>query len=144
MPDQTAAPRATELTGDHGRTTIADVVVAKVAGLAAREIPGVHELLTQGVSGTIAGLAQRVAGGDTRAHGVRVEVGEHEATVDLRVTVEYGVSIPQVAEAVRRNIIDRVGGMTGLIVREVNIDVTDLHFPDEEPAPGQPGVSRAA
>lgn len=126
------APAATELVGEHGRTTIADAVVAKIAGLAAREIPGVHELLPQGVGGTVAGLAQRVTGADPRAVGVNVEVGEREAAVDLRMTVGYGVSIPQVADAVRRNVMGRIQATTGLVVTEVNIDVSDLYFPEED------------
>jgi uncharacterized alkaline shock family protein YloU len=84
-------------------------------------------------------LAQRVTGGDQRAQraqGVNVEVGEREAAVDLRLTVDYGLPIVRVAEAVRRNVIDRVEGMTGLTVREVNIAVDDLFFPeDAAPAP---------
>jgi len=124
--------RATELVTEQGKTTIADVVVSKIAGIAAREVPGVHELVTQGVGGAVTGLAQRVTGADTRSQGVNVEVGEREAAIDLRLTVDYGVSIPQVAEAVRRNIINRLEAMTGLIVNMVNIDVTDLYFPEEE------------
>jgi len=124
-------PRATELVTEQGKTTIADIVVAKIAGLAAREVAGVHELVTQGVGGAVTGLAQRVTGADTRSQGVNVEVGEREAAIDLRLTVDYGVSIPQVAEAVRRNIMSRLEAMTGLIVKEVNIDVTDLYFPEE-------------
>ena len=129
--------RATELVTEQGKTTIADVVVAKIAGIAAREVPGVHELVTQGVGGAVTGLAQRVTGADTRSQGVNVEVGEREAAIDLRLTVDYGVSIPQVAEAVRRNIISRLDAMTGLIVKEVNIDVTDLYFPEDEAQPQQ-------
>ena len=129
-------PRATELVTEQGKTTIADVVVSKIAGIAAREVPGVHELVTQGVGGAVSGLAQRVTGADSRSQGVNVEVGEREAAIDLRLTVDYGVSIPQVAEAVRRNIMARLEAMTGLNVKEVNIDVTDLYFPEEE-APTQ-------
>ena len=125
-------PRATVLVTEQGKTTIADVVVSKIAGIAAREVPGVHELVTQGVGGAVTGLAQRVTGTDTRSQGVNVEVGEREAAIDLRLTVDYGVSIPQVAEAVRRNIMSRLEAMTGLIVKEVNIEVTDLYFPEEE------------
>jgi len=125
-------PRATELVTEQGKTTIADVVVSKIAGIAAREVAGVHELVTQGVGGAVTGLAQRVTRADTRSQGVNVEVGEREAAVDLRLTVDYGVSIPQVAEAVRRNIMSRLEAMTGLVVKEVNIDVTDLYFPEEE------------
>ncbi len=129
-------PRATELVTEQGKTTIADVVVSRIAGIAAREVPGVHELVTQGMGGAVTGLAQRVTRADTRSQGVNVEVGVREAAIDLRLTVEYGVSIPQVAEAVRRNIMNRLESMTGLIVKEVNIDVTDLYFPEDE-APTQ-------
>ena len=89
-------------------------------------------MVTQGVGGAVSGLAQRVTGADTRSQGVNVEVGEREAAIDLRLTVDYGVSIPQVAEAVRRNIMSRLEAMTGLVVKEVNIDITDLYFPEEE------------
>jgi uncharacterized alkaline shock family protein YloU len=67
-----------------------------------------------------------------RSTGVSVEVGEREAAVDLRLTVEYGVSIPDLATGVRANVIDRLQSMTGLRVKEVNIDVVDLYFPEEE------------
>lgn len=111
-----------------GKTHIANGVVAKIAGIAAREIEGVHELSSSGLSN----LATRITRGDTRATGVSVEVGEREAAVDLAAVMEYGVSIPQVAEAVRRNVMDRIHEMTGLLVKEVNIDVSDLYFPEDE------------
>ena len=135
-PQEAAPARATDLVTEHGRTTIADDVVAKIAAIAAREVPGVHELVSQGVGGTLSGLTQRVAGGgggdNIGTQGVSVEVGQREAAVDLRMIVDYGVSIPQVADAVRRNIRNRVNSMTGLTVREVNIDVTDLYFPQQQ------------
>lgn len=133
---ETAPARATDLVTEHGRTTIADDVVAKIAAIAAREVPGVHDLVSQGVGGTLSGLTQRVAGGgggdNIGMQGMSVEVGQREAAVDLRMIVDYGVSIPQVADAVRRNIRNRVNSMTGLTVREVNIDVTDLFFPQRQ------------
>jgi len=145
----TAAPsRATELVTTEGKTTIADVVVSKIAGIAAREVPGVHELVGQGVGAAMSGLAartsaiQRVAHVDTRTAGVNVEVGEREAAVDLRLTVEYGASIPDLAVAVRANVIDRLQSMTGLRVKEVNVDVVDLYFAEEEASPqAPPGVA---
>ncbi len=140
----TPAPgRALETSSAQGRTTIENAVVAKIAGLAAREIEGVHSLEPMGaasaISGLAAGLTARVSGADQNApsrggQNVRVEVGEREAAVDLAMTVDYGVSIPQIADAVRRNIISRVGAITGLTVKEVNIDVADLYFPQEQEA----------
>lgn len=139
---QASSSREIEASTDQGKTTIADGVVAKIVGIATREIEGIHDLVATGAGATISGLATRVTGGDTRASGVSVEVGEKEAAVDLTVVVEYGVSIPQVANAVRRNIINRVGAMTGLTVKEINIAVTDMYFPQDQTVqqPQQPRV----
>jgi uncharacterized alkaline shock family protein YloU len=130
-----AAGLATESDTAQGKTKIEDVVVAKIADLAAREIPGVHDLtpLTTAkmLSGMASSLASRVTGSGSGqpTQLVNVVVGEIEAAVDLGMSVDYGENIPQVADAVRRNIIGRIQAMTGLVVKEVNIDVTDLYFP---------------
>ena len=122
------------LDSGHGSTTIADSVVTKIASIAAREVPGVHDL-GGGAARAIGGFARSVGVGDERMQGVDVEVGEREAAVDLTVVVEYGESIPRIATALRENITRRIEGMAGLTVTEVNIAVSDLYFPgDEMPA----------
>jgi len=62
----------------------------------------------------------------------RGRAGETRAAVVVLVGVEYGVSIVEVANAIRRNIIEQIEGTTGLEVVEVNIDVTDVHLPDDD------------
>ncbi|HEV2819435.1 MAG TPA: Asp23/Gls24 family envelope stress response protein [Solirubrobacteraceae bacterium] len=117
------------LRSERGLTSIADAVVSKVAGIAAREVAGVHAL-GGGVGRALGAMTQRVGiGGDS---GVSVEVGEREAAVDLVVVVEYGESIPRVAEGIRDNVSRRIEGITGLQVTEVNIAVNDLWFPGDE------------
>jgi uncharacterized alkaline shock family protein YloU len=123
--------------GIAGKTIMADGVIAKIVALAAREIEGVHDLTGSGAASTISGLASRVTGSDQRAQGVLVEVGEREVAADLRMVVLYGVNIPQLADAVRRNIGYRVAEITGLTVKEVNINVTDLFFPEENGHPSR-------
>lgn len=119
------------LRSEHGQTTIADQVVTKVAGVAAREIRGVYQL-GGGVTRALGSVGQRVGVGDERTQGVSVEVGERQAAVDLVVVVEYGESIPRVAQAVRDNVIKRIEGITGLSVTEVNVAVNDLYFPGDD------------
>ena len=122
------------LASDKGKTSIADGVVTKVAGIAAREVPGVYAL-GGGASRALGSVTQRVGIGDERTQGVSVEVGEVEAAVDLTIVIEYGESIPQVAEQLRDNVSKRIENITGLKVTEVNVTVNDLHFPgDEQPA----------
>ena len=66
------------------------------------------------------------------AGGISVQKGETQAAVEVTVVVEYGVSIVEVADAIRRNIIEQIEGTTGLEVVEVNINVTDVHLPDDD------------
>lgn len=115
------------LSSSQGSTKVADGVVAKVAGIAAREVSGVHSL-----GGGASRALSKVGLGDQRSQGVAVEVGEREAAVDLTVILEYGESIPTVTGAIRENVIRRVEGICGLSVTEVNIAVNDLYFPGED------------
>jgi uncharacterized alkaline shock family protein YloU len=117
---------------DKGNTSIQDGVVAKIAGIAAQEVDGIRMGggASQAASGFIGSLTGGGGGGQTR--GVAVEVGEEETAVDLVMTTEYGKSIPQLSEAVRRNVINRVENLVGLSVTEVNITVSNIFFPQEE------------
>ncbi|MEU9418109.1 Asp23/Gls24 family envelope stress response protein [Streptomyces sp. NPDC051000] len=116
----------------RGRTSIADSVVEKIAGMATREVPGIHSL-GSGMARTLGAVTEKVPGGrPSVSRGVKVEVGERQAAVDLDVVVEYGVPIVDIAGEVRDNVITAVERMTGLEVVEVNITVDDVHLPDEE------------
>lgn len=119
---------------DHGDTTIADAVVAKIAGIAARQVPGVYAM-GNAARRAISGLTSRVSGGSGGASvssGVSVEKGESQATVDVSVIVEYGVSLVDVADQIRENVIRAVEFGTGLEVVSVDVNVTDVHLPDED------------
>ncbi|KJK49818.1 Asp23/Gls24 family envelope stress response protein [Streptomyces sp. NPDC056254] len=128
----TASGGSHKAPGDRGRTTIADGVVEKIAGLAAREVVGVHAL-GSGLSRTFGAVRDRVPGGQKAAvsRGVKAEVGEVQTALDLEIVVDYGVSIRDVARAVRENVVSAVERMTGLEVVEVNIAVSDVKLPDE-------------
>ncbi|BAU82330.1 alkaline shock protein 23 [Streptomyces laurentii] len=119
----------------RGRTTIADGVVEKIAGLAARDVVGVHAM-GSGFSRTLGAVRDRVPGGGGGksgvTRGVKAEVGEVQTALDLEIVVDYGVSINEVAGSVRENVIAAVERMTGLEVVEVNIAVSDVKLPDEE------------
>jgi uncharacterized alkaline shock family protein YloU len=119
---------------ERGSTNIENTVVQKIAGIAAQEVDGVR--MGGGSSQAIGGILSSVTGGNVggggQSRGVSVEVGEVESAIDVTLTVEYGKSIPQIAEAVRRNIINRVENLVGLNVTEVNVSVNDVFFPEQE------------
>lgn len=131
----TATRNASELVTEHGKTTIAEGVVAKIVGMAAREVPGVYEM-GAGFSRAMGAMKERLpggaGGGPNLMQGVAVEVGERQTAIDLDVVADYGVSIPDLANGVRRNVIAAVDKMCGLEVTEVNINVGDIHLPGEE------------
>ena len=119
--------------GSRGRTTIADVVVEKIAGMAARDVPGVYAL-GSGFARSMGSVRERMPGagsGKSATRGVSVEVGELQAAIDLELVVEYGVSITDVAAAVREDVISAVERMAGREVVEVNVTVSDVKLPDE-------------
>lgn len=117
---------------DMGNTTIAENVVAKLSGIAAREVPGVYSMGTA-ARRAFDTLTDRIPGSQTNVSGgVSVEKGEKQTAIDLTIVVEYGTSIVEVAEAIRRNVIRAVEQGTGLQVVEVNIEVTDVHLPGDD------------
>jgi len=111
-----------------GSVKIADEVVSIIAGLAATEIDGIA-----GMSGGLVGGIAEMLGRKNFSKGVRVEVGEREAAIDLYIIVKYGVRIPDVALAAQENIKRAIETMTGLSVVEVNVHVQGVNFPEEEP-----------
>lgn len=113
---------------DVGSIRIADEVVGIIAGLAATEVSGVAGMS----AGLVGGIAEML-GKKNLSKGVKVEVGEREAAVDLYIIVEYGVRIPDVALRVQENVKRGIESMTGLDVVEVNIHVQGVGFaPDDK------------
>ncbi|MEV1178771.1 Asp23/Gls24 family envelope stress response protein [Nonomuraea sp. NPDC049784] len=121
----------TVLVTERGTTRIEDVVVAKIAGLAAREVSGVHAM-GGGAARAFGSMRGMVGVEESVTQGVSVEVGERQAAVDLDLVMEYGMAIPELAGAVRKIVINAVERMCGLEVTEVNIRVDDVHLPEED------------
>ncbi|WP_144126540.1 Asp23/Gls24 family envelope stress response protein [Catellatospora sichuanensis] len=121
---------------DHGKTHIADGVVAKIAGLAAKDVPGVYSM-GAGMARRVGQLRSMIPGTSndpaaSASQGVSVEVGEREAAIDLDVVTWYGQSIVEVTDAVREHVTEQIEGMTGLKVVEVNINVDDIHVETDD------------
>lgn len=112
---------------DIGEIQIAPEVIEVIAGLATVEVKGVA-----GMSGGFAGDIAELLGRKNLAKGVKVEVGQREAAVDVSVIIEYGNRIPEVATEIQRNIKRSIENMTGLNVIEVNVHIHDVIFKTAE------------
>lgn len=110
---------------DMGIVKISDEVVGVIAGLATTEIKGVVGMSAN----LVGGITQILTGKKNLSKGVRVNVGENSATIDLHIVVEYGIRIPEVAVQVQDNVKKTVESMTGLVVSAVNIHVQNVVIP---------------
>jgi uncharacterized alkaline shock family protein YloU len=111
---------------EEGTVKISDEVVAIIAGLATAEVKGVA-----GMSGGIVGGIADFVGKKSPSKGVKVEVGDKEAAVDVYVIAEFGVRIPEVAHEIQRSVKKAIESMTGLSVVETNVHIQGVSFPNE-------------
>lgn len=145
-PDSTSKSPATStskgssaLSTSDGKISVASNVVTKIAGLATREVSGVHAM-GAGASRTLGSLRERIPGssGPNVMQGVSAEVGETQVALDLDIVIEYGVSIADLGRSIQRNVKNAVERMTGLEVTEINVTVDDVWLGDsseQEQAP---------
>lgn len=113
-----------------GKTVINDSVVAKVAGIAAREVSGVHAL-GGGTARAIGAIRDAINATDL-TQGISVEVGEKQVAVDATIVTEYPVSLQKVADDVRSSIADAIERIVGLEVTEINVTINDVYIPSDD------------
>ncbi|MBN9213063.1 MAG: alkaline-shock protein [Microbacterium sp. 71-36] len=124
----------TPTTPEVGKTVIVDPVVAKVAGIAAASVPGVHAL--GGGAARVIGNIRQAVGAKDHAQGVSVEVGETEVAADIDIQVDYPEQLQRVASNVRAAVHQAITELVGMKVAEINVTVVDVYIPsddDEEP-----------
>ncbi|MCR3760222.1 Asp23/Gls24 family envelope stress response protein [Clostridium felsineum] len=109
---------------DMGIVKISDEVVCVIAGIAASEIKGVVGMS----SGIVGGITKILSGKKNLTKGVKVNVGEESASIDLYLVIEYGLRIPDVAVKVQENVKTTVENLTGLNVSAVNVFVQNVAF----------------
>ncbi|MFE5854331.1 Asp23/Gls24 family envelope stress response protein [Streptomyces sp. NPDC056500] len=133
-----ATDRKAEEPSARGTTTIADSVIATIAGIAIRETEGVHSI-GRGATKAVGAVTGRLSGSSGAGRGVKVEVGEKQTAIDVDIEVEYGIPIHELADQIRVHTTDAVETMTGLEVVEININVFDVHVPSDDDGDGSPG-----
>jgi uncharacterized alkaline shock family protein YloU len=122
-----------------GRTVIDDAVIAKVAGIAARAVPGVHAL--GGGAARAIGAIRSAIGTDDRGQGVKVEVGERQVAADVVIVAEYPAALQSVAEGVRSAVAEAIREIVGMEVAEINVTVQDVHIPEDDAPEAEPRVA---
>ena len=102
---------------------ISNDVVAVISGVAVSEVPGVAGM----AGGFAGGISEVFSGKKNLAKGIKVEVTENHAKIDVNIIVEYGSRIPDVAFEIQNRVKKAVESMTGLNVEEVNVHVQGVN-----------------
>lgn len=111
-----------------GNIKISVDVVSTIAGIATSEVEGVA-----GMYGTFAGgIAEMLGAKKNPSKGVKVDMTETTATIDLYIVVDYGVRIPELSWEIQENVKNNVETMTGLDVQKVNIHIEGVSFAKEQ------------
>ena len=119
----------------NSNVTISEEVISTIVGIAATGVKGVAEM-SAGLTGGIYDLI----GKKNPAKGVRIELDGNNVKIDLYLTVEYGVKIPEIALAVQEAVKSSVETMTGLNPIQINVHVQGLTTGGEAPKETKPGV----
>lgn len=105
-----------------GIVKISDEVISVIASIATSEIKGVVGM----DAGMVGGIANMLTGKKNNTKGVKVVVGEENASIDIAIVVEYGIKIPEVVSQIQDNVKKTVEAMTGLEVSAVNVYVQNI------------------
>ena len=121
-----------EIKTENEGIKISDDVVAVIAGVAVAEVPGVAGM----AGGFAGGISEVFSGKKNLAKGIKADINENNAKIDVNIIVEYGSRIPDVAFEIQNRVKKAVDSMTGLKVEEVNVHVqgvnTDTASDNEE------------
>ncbi|MDY3909717.1 MAG: Asp23/Gls24 family envelope stress response protein [Eubacterium sp.] len=104
-----------------GEVQIANEVVSSIAGISAGEVEGVDSM-AGGITNELAGKF----GVKNLSKGVKVEVVDDTATVDLAINMKYGYSIPDTCVQVQEKVAQAINSMTGLTVKQVNVRIAGV------------------
>ncbi|AMM20161.1 alkaline-shock protein [Frondihabitans sp. PAMC 28766] len=121
-----AVARHTDSSTGKGKTTIDDTVVAKIAGIAAREVTGVHGL--GGGAARAIGAIRSVVNNKDLTQGVSVEVGETQVAADITIVAEYPAPLQDVADGVRSSVAQAIESIVGMEVAEINVSINDVYI----------------
>jgi uncharacterized alkaline shock family protein YloU len=121
------------LPASRGTTTIANEVVEKIAGIAARDVPGVYDLGGDTVRLLSTVREKLHLGEESKAQGIAVRLNGKEADLSITIVLEYGFVVSSVTDTVREKTISAVETLLGLDVTNVDILVDDIHVDHDGP-----------
>lgn len=107
--------------GENGKITIAEEVVAIIAGIACTEVEGVASMAGNITNEIVAKLGMK-----NLSKGVKVELNENNVIVMVSIVLSYEANVPEVSRKVQDRVKTSIENMTGLEVAEVNVRIAGI------------------
>ena len=112
------ADKRVELIDEDGRISIAEDVIASIARIAAEKVDGIAHS-----SGSGSGGLMSIFSGEDVAPNIKTELSNEEVRVELRISVEYGYPVHEVAQGVQQNVQRDIEQLAGVMVSNVDVFV---------------------
>ena len=106
---------------DNGQITYANEVISTIVSVATTEVDGISAIAGSN------GLQRK----RKMSRGVRVDMDGEDVSVDVSVTVDYGMPIQKVGRSAQENVRKSIESMTGLHVEKVDLHVVGVSFEKE-------------
>ncbi len=111
---------------------ISSEVIAVITSIISNDIPGVAGMS----GGVVGGIAERLGRYDM-TRGIKVQINEDRVSIDMNIIVEYGISIVDTTDKLKKEVRTNVEKTTGLKVEAININVLGINLPEEEEEEGE-------
>lgn len=123
MAKETKNEYTIQLEDTCGSIIVADEAIAVIAGLATMEVEGVASMAGNATRELISKIGIK-----SLSKGVKVDVLENVATVDITLNMKYGYNVKKVSGKVQEKVKATVENMTGLVVADVNVRVAGIEL----------------
>lgn len=104
-----------------GKITIAEEVVAIIAGIACTEVEGVASMAGNITNEIVAKLGMK-----NLSKGVKVEMLGEDVIVMVSLVLSFEANVPEVSKKVQERVKTSIENMTGLTVAEVNVKIAGI------------------
>jgi len=126
------ADKRVEIVDEDGRITIGEDVIASIARIAAERVDGIAKS-----SGASSGGLMSIFGGEDLAPNIKTELSAEQVKLELRIAVEYGYPVHEVAQGVQQNVQRDIESLAGISVSGIDVYVKKVappHTHDTEEA----------
>jgi len=107
----------------HGTIRITGGAIASIVRKAACSVDGVTRITGNSI---VDNIAEFVGSKKIQDRSIQVVIKESSVAIELAINICYGVSLPEIAANVQKNVMSEIQNLTGLTVERVNVIIREM------------------